>query len=98
MDEKYIAIVKAAVEAVAKDNTEAAFYYGKILSDQFYIGTGLKHLHGVLDYITTGEPAIVNGCPERCPSSQAAITREATLFPNALREPLNASATRGFLS
>lgn len=64
MDEKYIAIVKAAVEAVAKDNTEAAFYYGKILSDQFYIGTGLKHLHGVLDYITTGEPAIVNGCLE----------------------------------
>ncbi len=53
-----------AREAVVKDNAEAAFYCGKILSDQFYIGTELKHLHGYLDYITTGEPAIVNGCSE----------------------------------
>ncbi|MDD4092332.1 MAG: acyl-CoA dehydrogenase [Smithellaceae bacterium] len=53
-----------ALEAVVKDNAEAAFYCGKILSDQFYIGTELKHLHGYLDYITTGEPAIVNGCSE----------------------------------
>ncbi|HRS83157.1 MAG TPA: acyl-CoA dehydrogenase [Smithellaceae bacterium] len=53
-----------AAEAVVKDNAEAAFYYGKVLSDQFYIGTELKHLHGYLDYITTGEPAVVNGCLE----------------------------------
>lgn len=53
-----------AIEAVVKDNAEAAFYYGKVLSGQFYIGTELKHLHGYLDYITTGEPAVVNGCLE----------------------------------
>jgi len=53
-----------ALEAVVKDNTEAAFYCGKILSDQCYIGTELKHLHGYLDYIMTGEPAVVNGCSE----------------------------------
>ena len=53
-----------ALEAVVKDNAEAAFYCGKILSDQFYIGTELKHLHGYLDYIMTGDPAVVNGCSE----------------------------------
>lgn len=52
------------VAAVVKDNAEAAFYYGKILSDKFYLGTELKHLAGYLDYITAGEPAGVNECFE----------------------------------
>ena len=52
------------VIATVKDNTEAAFYYGKILSDRFYLGTELKHLTGYLDYITAGEPATVNECFE----------------------------------
>jgi len=52
------------VIATVKDNTEAAFYYGKILSDKFYLGTELKHLTGYLDYITAGEPATVNECFE----------------------------------
>ncbi len=50
------------VVAAVKDNAEAAFYYGKILSDKFYLGTELKHLTGYLDYITAGEPAAVNEC------------------------------------
>ena len=52
------------VIATVKDNAEAAFYYSKILSDKFYLGTELKHLTGYLDYITAGEPATVNECFE----------------------------------
>ena len=50
------------VIATVKDNAEAAFYYGKIMSDKFYLGTELKHLTGYLDYITAGEAAAVNEC------------------------------------
>ncbi len=57
-------IAGEAVEATIKENAEAAFYYGKILSDRFYLGTELKHLTGYLDYITAGETATVNGCLE----------------------------------
>jgi hypothetical protein len=57
-------IVGEAVMAVAKENAEAAFYCGKILSDRFYLGTELKHLYGYLDYITAGETATVNECFE----------------------------------
>jgi alkylation response protein AidB-like acyl-CoA dehydrogenase len=52
------------VVALVKENTEAAFYYGKILSDKFYLGTELKHLYGYLDYIANGETAAVNDCFE----------------------------------
>jgi hypothetical protein len=46
------------VVAAVKDNPEAAFYYGKILSARFYLGTELLHLYGFLDYIGAGEPAV----------------------------------------
>jgi hypothetical protein len=46
------------VVARVKDNAEAAFYYGKVLSDRFYLGSELKHLYGFLDYIEAGEPAV----------------------------------------
>jgi len=46
------------VVAKVKDNVEAAFYYGKVLSDRFYLGSELKHLYGFLDYITAGESAV----------------------------------------
>lgn len=52
------------VTAVVKDNAEAAFYYGKILSGKFYLSTELKHLYGYLGYITGGDPAAVNECFE----------------------------------
>jgi len=51
------------VAALAKDNTEVAFYLGKVLSDKFYLGTELKHLTGYLDYILSGETT-VNECFE----------------------------------
>jgi len=47
-----------AIVAKARENAEAAFYWGKILSDRFYLGTELKHLYGYLDYIMAGEPAV----------------------------------------
>jgi alkylation response protein AidB-like acyl-CoA dehydrogenase len=46
------------VVAKVKDNVEAAFYYGKVLSDRFYLGSELKHLYGFLDYIIAGESAV----------------------------------------
>jgi alkylation response protein AidB-like acyl-CoA dehydrogenase len=52
------------VIASVKDNAEAAFYFGKIQSDKFYLGTELKHLYGYLDYIVSGEAAAVNECFE----------------------------------
>jgi len=52
------------VAAVVKDNAEAAFYYGKILSNKFYLSTELRHLYGYLEYITGGDPAAVNECFE----------------------------------
>jgi alkylation response protein AidB-like acyl-CoA dehydrogenase len=41
-----------------KEDPEAAYYYGKILSDKFYLGSELKHLSGYMDYITSGEAAV----------------------------------------
>jgi len=52
-------IVPEKVIAAAKENSEAAFYYGKILSDKFYLGSELKHLYGYLDYITSGDTAVI---------------------------------------
>jgi alkylation response protein AidB-like acyl-CoA dehydrogenase len=46
------------VIATVKNNAEAAFYYGKIVSGRFYLGSELKHLYGYLDYITAGESAV----------------------------------------
>jgi alkylation response protein AidB-like acyl-CoA dehydrogenase len=44
---------------MAKDNAEAAYYYGRILSARFYLGAEFKHYSGYLDYITSGEQAVV---------------------------------------
>lgn len=47
-----------ALEALVRDNAETAFYYGKILSGRFFLGTELKHLEGYLGYITSEEGAL----------------------------------------
>jgi hypothetical protein len=44
---------------IVKDNSEAAYYYGKVLSGRFYLGAEFKHYSGFLDYITSGEGAVV---------------------------------------
>lgn len=44
---------------IIKDNSEAAYYYGRILSARFYLGSEFKHYDGFLDYIQAGEQAVV---------------------------------------
>jgi alkylation response protein AidB-like acyl-CoA dehydrogenase len=47
------------VVSMVKDNAEAAYYYGRILSGRFYLGAEFKHFSGYLDYITSGEQAVI---------------------------------------
>jgi hypothetical protein len=47
------------VVSAVKDNAEAAYYYGRILSARYYLGAEFKHYSGYLDYITSGEQAVV---------------------------------------
>jgi len=42
-----------------KDNQEAAFYTGKVLSSQFYIGTELPKFFGKADSLLWGESAVI---------------------------------------
>ena len=44
---------------IVKDNSEAAYYYGRILSARYYLGAEFKHYSGFLDYITSGEGSVV---------------------------------------
>jgi len=40
------------------DNTEAAYYYGRVLSGQFYIGSEFQKFFGKIDYILKGDTAV----------------------------------------
>jgi len=46
-------------EALLKDNQEAAFYSGRVLSGQFYIGAEFQKFFGKCDYILQGETAVL---------------------------------------
>nr|HPR50091.1 acyl-CoA dehydrogenase [Spirochaetota bacterium] len=46
-------------EALLKDNLEAAFYTGRVLSGQFYIGAEFQKFFGKADYILQGETAVL---------------------------------------
>jgi alkylation response protein AidB-like acyl-CoA dehydrogenase len=46
-------------EKIITDNIEAAFYAGKVLSSQFYIGAEFKKYFGKLDYILDDETAVL---------------------------------------
>ncbi len=48
-----------AREKILKENLEAAFYSGKVLAAQFYIGAEFKKCLGKLDYILDGETAVL---------------------------------------
>ncbi|MBN1380977.1 MAG: acyl-CoA dehydrogenase [Deltaproteobacteria bacterium] len=50
--------------AAAKDNEEAAYYYGKILSAKFYLTNEIKHLDGYLAYINAGGTTVNEGVEE----------------------------------
>ncbi len=62
----------ADLEKLINDNAEAAYYYGRMLSAQFYIGAEFQKFFGKCDYITEGESAVVisssaifTGAPEQ---------------------------------
>jgi alkylation response protein AidB-like acyl-CoA dehydrogenase len=43
------------IEAKIKDDKEAAYYYGKVLSSQYYLGAEFSHFFGTTDYILSGD-------------------------------------------
>lgn len=47
------------LNSIIKDNSEAAYYYGKILSARFFLGSEFQHYFGFLNYILAGEQAVV---------------------------------------
>ncbi len=49
---------------IVKDNAEAAYYYGRILSARYYLGSEFKHFEGYLNYITSGEQAVIEAFDE----------------------------------
>jgi len=46
-------------EAFINDNFEAAYYSGRVLSGQFYIGAEFQNFFGKVEYILGGESAVV---------------------------------------
>jgi alkylation response protein AidB-like acyl-CoA dehydrogenase len=46
-------------QAKAKDNPDAAYYYGKVLSSRFYLGSEFNKYFALIDYITSGETAVI---------------------------------------
>jgi len=46
-------------EKILADNAEAAFYAGKVLSGQFFIGYEFPEYFGKLDTIMGGESAVI---------------------------------------
>jgi hypothetical protein len=51
-------------EKIIKDNLEAAFYTGKVLSSQYYIGAEFKKYFGKIDYILDDETAVLKASDE----------------------------------
>ncbi len=52
------------LQALVRDNPEAAYYYGKVLSSRFYLGAEFKKYFGCLEYIVSGEGAVPDACEE----------------------------------
>ncbi|MBN2158440.1 MAG: acyl-CoA dehydrogenase [Spirochaetes bacterium] len=53
----------ADLEKLLADNAEAAYYTGRVLSGQFYIGAEFQKFFGKCDYILAGEAAVVKASP-----------------------------------
>jgi hypothetical protein len=52
------------VEQIAKDNSEAAYYYGRVLSSRFFIGTEFRKFFALADSILAGESAVTESFSE----------------------------------
>ncbi|MBN1534469.1 MAG: acyl-CoA dehydrogenase [Spirochaetes bacterium] len=55
---------EAALKEFVRDNSEAAYYYGKIISSRFYIGSELYKIFGMVEAILAGEPAVADSFEE----------------------------------
>ncbi|MFH0974822.1 MAG: acyl-CoA dehydrogenase [Spirochaetota bacterium] len=51
------------LQKIINNNAEAAFYYGKVLSSQFFIGAEFPKFFGKIDCILKGETAVVEAVP-----------------------------------
>ena len=51
-------------DAILKDNAEAAYYAGKVLSAQFYIGAEFHRYFGQIDYLLSDESAVIKTSDE----------------------------------
>jgi len=49
---------------LAKENREIAFYYGKVLSAKYYIGSEFKKYGGLIESMLSGETAVVDSFDE----------------------------------
>lgn len=47
-----------ALVDLARDNPEAAYYHGKVLSSRFYLGSEFRKYFGIIDYILSGESTV----------------------------------------
>lgn len=54
----------AEFEALISDNSELAFYTGKVLSSQFYLGTELPKFTGMAQSILFNESAVIKAVPD----------------------------------
>jgi alkylation response protein AidB-like acyl-CoA dehydrogenase len=52
------------LNAVVRDNPEAAYYYGKVLSSRFYLGVEFRKYFGLLDCVTSGEGVVGDAIDE----------------------------------
>jgi len=50
--------------SLARENPEAAFYYGKVLSSRFYLGTEFRKYSGLLDSILSKDGSVVEAIEE----------------------------------
>ena len=49
---------------ILQDNQEAAYYSGKVLSSQFYIGMEFPKYFGKIEALLGGEAAVIKASPE----------------------------------
>lgn len=52
------------IQKIVKDNPEAAYYHGRILSARFYIGSEFKKFFGIAESILSGETAVTESFDE----------------------------------
>jgi alkylation response protein AidB-like acyl-CoA dehydrogenase len=52
------------LKALAKEDMEASYYYGKVLSSRFYLGSEFIKYFGCLDSIIAGEGAVNESCED----------------------------------